>query len=138
MRRFEIFDHTADIGLKGYGRTLEELFLNMALGMFGLIADVTTVQPMASVPVLAQADDLEGLLVAWLRELLYASARDKILFMNARVDQVTPTAVSGQATGEALDSERHALLREVKAVTYHGISVRREGDLWVGEVIFDI
>lgn len=138
MKRFEIFDHTADIGLRGWGRTLEELFLNIALGMFGLRADVTTIQPMASVPVLAQADDLDGLLVAWLRELLYAGERDRMVFMNAKIHQVTPTAISGEATGEALDLDRHTLLRELKAVTYHEAAVRRDGDLWTAQVIFDI
>lgn len=138
MKRFEVLDHTADVGLRGYGRTLEELFAHMALGMFGLIADVTTVQPMASVPILVQADDLEGLLVAWLKELLYAASRDHLLFMNCKVHQVIPTAVSGEATGEVFNPDRHAVFREIKAVTYHQLAVRREGELWVAEVIFDI
>jgi len=142
MKRYDIIDHTADVGITGYGRTLEELFLHMALGMFGLIADVTSIQPMASVPILVQADDLEGLLVAWLKELLYAAERDHLFFMNCRVHQLIPDkpnlCMSGEATGEAIDHDRHQVFREVKAVTYHELGIRREGDLWVARVIFDI
>lgn len=139
MTRFELVDHTAGIGLRGYGRSLEELFLHMALGMFGIIADVTTVQPMASVPILAQADDLDSLLVAWLTELLHAGQRDQLVFMNAQVFQVIPAppGISGQATGEAFDPARHPLHRAMKAVTAHEAAVRREGGLWVASVIFD-
>lgn len=141
MKRFEVLDHTADIGLKGYGRTLEELFTHMALGMFSVRAETTTVQPMASIPILAQADDLNALLVAWLRELLLAAERDGLVFMNCRVAQLVPagqpTSLSGEATGEALNPDRHTLLREIKAVTYHEAAVRREGDLWTAQVGFE-
>ena len=152
MKRFEILDHTADVGLRGYGRILEELFAHMALGMLGLVAETTTVQPMASIPIMAQADDLELLLVAWLKEILFAAERDHLVFVNCRVMQVMPTAVTsqgavvrppfavatGEATGEALDPTRHTVFREIKAVTRHELSVRREGDLWVAQEIFDI
>ena len=138
MTRYEVFDHTADLGVKGYGRTWDELLTHMALGMFGVMADVTVVQPMASIPILAQAEDEAALVVAWLRELLYASERDRLVFMNCRIHQATPTAVSGEATGEAYDPTRHLLFREVKAVTYHGASVVREEGLWVAQVILDV
>ena len=138
MRRYEILDHTADIGLTGYGRTLDELFLHMAQGMFGVRADVTAVQPMASIPILVHAEDREGLLLAWLKELLFAAERDRMVFMNCRIVQLLPTALSGEAVGEAYDPSRHTLFREIKAVTHHGVEVRRDGELWTAQVIFDI
>ncbi|MGH9785587.1 MAG: archease, partial [Terriglobia bacterium] len=33
---YEILEHTADVGLKAYGRTLPELFVNAAVGMIAL------------------------------------------------------------------------------------------------------
>lgn len=148
MRRFEITEAGGgSVGLTGYGRTLEELFTHLALGMFGLRADVTTVQPMASVPIFAHADDLDMLLVAWLRELLFAAERDRLVFMNCRVHQVTlvpadhpagtsekPNLCMGEAVGEALDPDRHTLSRTLKAVTSREAAVRRDGDLWVAHV----
>ncbi len=152
MTRFEILDQLGGVGLKGYGRTLEELFGNLALGMFGLVAEVTVVQPMASVPILAQAETLEALLVAWLNELLRAAARDQFLFMNCRVHNVTPVPVdnpagageppilciSGEATGEVLDPSRHPLSRTIKVVTGHESGVRHVGDQWVAQVTFGL
>ena len=138
MTRFEILDHTADIGLQGYGKTLEELFAHMALGMFSLIAETTTIQPMASIPILAQAEGPELLLAAWLREILFAAARDQMVFVNCRVHQVMPAGMTGEVTGEVADPQRQTIFREIKAVTQHALSVRQEGDLWTARVLFDV
>ena len=141
MKRFEIIDRAETAGLTGYGRTLEELFAHMALGMFGARADVTAVQPMASIPILTEAEHLDGLLVAWLRELLHAAARDGLVFMNCRVGQVEPNLhmMSGEAVGEALDPERHTIYREVSTVTAGASpAVRRDGDLWVADVLLGV
>ncbi|MBI4226670.1 MAG: archease [Candidatus Omnitrophica bacterium] len=138
MKRFDMVDAPAGVGLTGYGRTLEELFTHMALGVLSVRADLATVQPMASIPILAQADSLDELLVAWLRELLFAAARDGLVFMNCRVTQIAPAApqclMSGEAVGEALTPGRQALLREIKAVTAQEAGVRREGELWTAQV----
>ena len=138
MTRYAILHSPTGLTLTGYGRTLEELFGNLALGMFGVVTDVTAVQPMASIPILAQAETLEALLVAWLTELLHAAARDQLLFMNCRVHQVTPTAVSGEATGEVLDPARHTVSRTLKSVACDESGVRHLGDQWVAQVTFAI
>ena len=138
MRRFEVTEGSEGVGLTGYGRTLEELCAHLALGMFGLRADVTMVQPMATVPVIAQADDLDRLVVAWLQELLVAAHRDGLVFMNCRVHQVAPTAMNWEAVGQALDPERHTLYRELATVTGGAGVVRRDGDLWVAHVVFPL
>lgn len=134
MKRFDVADAPAGVGLTGYGRTLEELFAHVALGMFGVRADVTRVQPMATVPVFVHAEGLDGLLVGWLRELVTAAARDGLVFMNCRVHQVAETAVGGDITGEAYDPQRHTLLRDIASVTAPDPAVRRDGALWVAQV----
>ncbi len=138
MKRYEVVEQSADVGIRGYGRSTEELFSHMALGLFDLMADVTRIQPMATVPMLVQADDNEFLLLAWLEEILLASQRDQMLFMNCRVHQPAPHAIAGDVTGEVLASDRHKVFREVKAITPHGLFVRKEGDLWTAQVKVEI
>jgi SHS2 domain-containing protein len=40
--------------------------------------------------------------------------------------------------GEPLDTQRHRMGREVKAITYHGLWVRQAQDHWEAEVIVDV
>ena len=70
VQPFEIVDHTADVGVRAYGATPEELFANAALGMFSIIGDVERVAPRETRDVRAEAEDVALLLAAFLGELL--------------------------------------------------------------------
>ncbi|TLZ52686.1 MAG: archease [Methanobacteriota archaeon] len=115
-------DHTADVGIRAYGKTLDELFANAAAGMFSLITDLETVKPVGEYEVTIAAKDVKSLLFDFLSELLVVHETQKVLLSRAR--------------GERIDRERHPLHLMVKAVTYHGMEV----DPTKGEaqVIFDI
>ena len=71
MKRFELIEHTADVGLIAYGETLAEAFANAAYGMFSIIAELDAVQEVESHPVEISGDDIESLLFEWLNRLLY-------------------------------------------------------------------
>ena len=51
---------------------------------------------------------------------------------------VRPDGLTARAWGELLDPARHALSREVKAVTYHDLIVEPTAAGWLAEVIVDI
>ncbi len=42
--KFEFFEHTADIGIRAWGDSLEEAFENSALAVFEVITDTSKVQ----------------------------------------------------------------------------------------------
>jgi SHS2 domain-containing protein len=71
MKRYELIEHTADMGLKAYGRTLAEAFANAAYGMFAIIAELDEVKEVETRRVEVDADDAESLLFEWLNSLLY-------------------------------------------------------------------
>ena len=139
VRSYEIVEHTADIGIRASGGTLEELFCRMAEGMFSLIAPPEQVRPTRSIPIRAEAADRERLLVAWLRELLYRFDTEHFLGRQFQIQRLEPTRLEATAAGETLDPARHAQDKEVKAVTYCDLSVRQMPDgAWTAQVIFDI
>ena len=133
--RYEEIEHTADVGIRAYGKTASAIFVNAAEGMFSLIADLRKVEPKGEVEIRLAADDLPGLLVAWLSELLFLHETQRLLFRKFQV-RVHGTSLRAHAWGEAIDKRRHELKLAVKAVTYHRLSV----DLakGVAEVIFDV
>lgn len=133
--RYEEIEHTADVGIRAYGKTLDELFANAAEGMFSLIADLKAVRPRGEVVVRLEADDLATLLLRWLSELLYLHETQRVLFSEFEV-KVSGTNLEGQARGEAIDKARHELRLAIKAVTRHRLTVDPERG--VAEVIFDI
>ena len=133
--RYEEIDHTADVGIRAYGRTHDELFANAAEGMFSLIADLAGVKPVGEVEVRLTADDVPTLFVRWLQELLFLHETEGWLFASFDAT-VTGTSLAGRARGEAIDKARHELKLAIKAVTRHRLTV--DPGKGIAEVIFDI
>lgn len=138
MKQYEVIDHTADIGLRAWGKDLKELFANAAYGCFELLADLKNVQTRKTVKIKLEAPNIEELFLSWLSELLYQFNTQKIIFKEFLIKQLSETTISAEAKGEAWDLTHHPLKREIKAVTYHQLNVRKVNDIWQGEVIFDV
>lgn len=133
--RYEELDHTADVGIRAHGATLDELFAAAAAGMFSLVADLRKVRAVGEVEVRVKADDLEALMVRWLSELLFLHETQRLLLKEFDV-RIDGTSLDARARGETIDKKRHELKLNIKAVTYHRLRVDRKAGL--AEVIFDI
>ena len=135
---YETFEHTADLGLRVRAADLDTLFAEAAQCLFSaVVEDLTTVRPLQKIDIAIQGDDREYLLFDWLRELLYHLDAEHLLFGKFEV-HVRDDGLTATAWGEPLDRARHNLEHEVKAITYHGLSVAKVGDQWEAEVIVDI
>ena len=139
---FETFDHTADLGLRVVGGSLNELFAEAATGLTSLIvADVGSVVVAQERTLQIDSPDLEYLYFDWLSELLFLFESDGWLSASAEVE-VTGNSLRGVVCGETFCEERHRRSHEVKAITYHELSVasqQRDGkESWSAEVIVDI
>ena len=138
---YEILDHTADTGVRGIGDSLEEAFREAARAMFSLMVDLEKVNPREGVWVEVQADSLEGLLVGFLGELLAQRDIRGLVFSDFRVKierEGGGWRLSGEARGEPLDPARHRPGVEVKAATYYGVRVAKEGDRWIAQCVLDL
>jgi SHS2 domain-containing protein len=135
---YEMFDHTADLGLRIRTADLNTLFAEAACALFAtLVEDLNTVAPRQSLEVKITGSDHEYLLFDWLKELLYHFEVEHLLLSRFSV-QVDSEGLQGSAWGEPLDRQRHELAHEVKAITYHGLRVEETPDGWLAEVIVDI
>lgn len=134
----ETFDHTADLGLRIRAADLDSLFAEAAQALFAAIVEnLDAVESRQEWEVSLPADQPEYLLFDWLKELLYRFDSEHLVYSRFAV-QVTDAGLHGKAWGEPLDPARHVLLHEVKAITYHGLSVIRTPSGWQAEVIVDI
>ena len=135
---WEHFEHTADLGLRVRAAGLDELFADAGRGLFAMIVeDLDAVAPRMSVSIAIEGTEPSCLLHDWLGELL-AVFDTRGLLLAAFDVRVTPAGLEATASGETTDRQRHHLLHEVKAITYHGLRVEQETDGWVAEVIVDI
>jgi SHS2 domain-containing protein len=140
MGRSETFDHTADLGLRIIAGDLPDLFQTAAMGLFDVIvANREEIRVLETEHVSLSSDSTEDLLVEWLNELIFQSETRHRLYCQFQVDlDESGCRLAATIGGEPIDRERHVMDHEVKAATRHGLSLRREPEGWVAEVILDI
>lgn len=135
---YETFEHGADIGVRGYGRTMEEAFANGARALFSLMVEnFEAIEPKEETPVSVSAELPDELFVAWLNRLITLSALEHRVFSDFEI-KIKGKNLQGVARGEALDTEKHLLGTEVKGATFTLAKVEKEGDLWVAQCVVDV
>jgi SHS2 domain-containing protein len=138
MKTYELIDHTADVGVKAFGKNLSEAFQNIAKGMFDIITDNSEIESVGQYNLELEAPDLEQLLVDWLSELIYLnSTRNQVFgFFIVDLDAKNKKLIA-KIFGDKFDLSKHKIGSEIKAVTYHMLEVRNKRPYHV-QVLFDI
>jgi len=122
---YEFLDHTADVGIKASGDTLEEAFQEGAKALFDVMVDITKVEPIEVITFEVEAGSIESLFIEFLNYLLAMKDINEAVYsefqveINKENDVYTLKAI---ARGERLDYDKHEIRTEVKSATYHGLS----------------
>lgn len=136
MKRFELIEHTADTGLKAYGKDLKDAYANAAYGMFSIIAELDNVKETESCRIEVNEDDYESLLFEWLNDLLYYFDVENLLFKRFEIIELTDSHLMSECYGEKYDPSRHRIKTGIKSATYHMLTVDKEKN--EVHVIFDV
>lgn len=134
---FEVFEHTADVGIAVRGASLPELFSNAAAGMMAFIIPAALVRGAETRRLTVDADDRVGLLVAWLNELLVLLNGDGFVPREFHILELSDTRLLAEVSGEPVDPARHHFRLDVKAATYHQLAITMN-DAWHARIIFDV
>jgi SHS2 domain-containing protein len=135
--RFEILEHTADVGLRARAPTLAELFEALGEGL-ATLQGAWFPNGGTERNVEVEAPDQSALLVSWLDELLYVHETEDAVFTGLAVDRVDDTTLSARVRlSPRGDRELEGV--GVKAATYHRVKVAREsGGGWNAQVYLDV
>jgi SHS2 domain-containing protein len=136
--KYRQLSHTADLGLRIWGESPEELFENAGAALMAVLTDRRRLRRQKTEEILVEATDLEALLVAWLNHLLYLYDVDAFLGREFQVLQLTAQSLTAKARGETYDPQRHLAGTAVKAATYHHLEIVNRNGGWQATVILDL
>ncbi|HDN97651.1 MAG TPA: archease [bacterium] len=135
MKKFEFISHTADVGVKVYGETIEELFENSGKALFEIMAPVcedVKVKEKVSV----EGESYEELLVKFLNELIYLSEKKSLKGEEFKI-KIERKNNSLRLDGEVSGRKIKGVEREVKAATYHNLKIEKDRE-YNCIIIFDL
>jgi SHS2 domain-containing protein len=137
-KKYEFTEHTADLGLKAYGSSIEELFVHAAEGMFDVLVSTKNVEESKERVIDVEAMAVDNLMVSWLSELLYLYDTEHLVFSGFQIQRIENDRLKAIVRGEVLDPARHEIKTGIKAVTYHQLYLEETEAGWETQVIFDI
>ena len=120
-RGHELVEHTADVGLRVWAATLDEVFAEAAIGLVAIMGHGDG--PPVSETVEFDAPDRDALFVDWLSEVLFLFDARAVVPVQVRVridrERCALSATIDGVRAESFVQEGPA----VKAVTYHGLEL---------------
>lgn len=133
---YEELEHTADVKVRVKGRSIEDLFAESVRALMEVMY-VTCIGKGVEREIDVSAEGEVELIHDFLSEVLYASEVDNIVFCETSVT-ITDFRVRGTLYGEYFSPDRHLGGAEVKGISYNDLSLTREGEFYVLDVLFDV
>lgn len=136
MEKFEILEHTADLKIRVFGKTKEELFKNAMIGMF----KSASYEPEAKskeykVKIQVKSIDISSLLIDFLNEILYFCETKKEVYEKINFKKFSDNEIEAELVGKKL--KRMGV--HIKGVTYHQLDIsKNENGIWQATILFDI
>ncbi len=137
---YELFDHTADLGIAFFGKDATALFAHAGRALFDVMISRQghRARALHHYHFILQGEDWADLLVNWLRELLFLFHGHRQLLHQLRITSLSSTELRAEVTTDDFLPERHRIEQDIKAVTYHQAAVSQNPDGWQARIIFDI
>lgn len=145
MKDFEALPHTADLKIRAYGASLEELFAHAVVGMFQVIEPIapqcTSLNDRLVCPELpskhiidVSSYDETSLLVDFLSEALYLSDVYNEAYLKVTVHSFNEHQIKATVYGIPVQGFNV----EIKAVTYHDLAIKKTSEGYQADIVFDI
>ena len=136
--RFEWLDHTGDVGIRVYGRDLREIFVYATKALREALVSGEGRRQKKPLVLDLFSDSSEILLLHFLKEILYFFETQKGLPLRLDIKKLEENHIVADVWTDLFDPRYHVLKTEIKAVTYHQLSVQKVGEGYRAEVIFDV
>jgi tRNA nucleotidyltransferase (CCA-adding enzyme) len=135
---YELFDHKADMGLRGYGSTPAEAFEQAGIAFTAIMTDPAMVDEQLEYTFTCQAPDLDFLFYEWINGLVYTLATEKLIFSRFQIT-IKDTTLQAKAWGETIDSQKHEPAVEIKAATFTELKVYQcYNKRWIAQCVVDV
>jgi len=142
MTGYRFLEHTADVKVEAYGKTINEAFQEAARALSEIMTDTSKIHPIIKRKIEVEAEDLQSLLYEWLEKFIYLFDSEGLVFSKFNVESIQQTEgrlkLEGEAAGEEFDEKKHPQRTAIKAATYHEMKIKQSPKKTVLEFVLDI
>ena len=133
---------SADVAFEATGKTPEEMFESAGMAVLGtMVRDPKKVAAKTKRIIAKRASTIEKLLFDFLDELIFLKDAEQMFFseFKAKISGKEGNySLTVKSKGEKIDSKRHDIVIDAKAVTMHKFEVKKTPSGWRAQVIIDV
>lgn len=133
-KKYEFLEHTADIKLKLYGSTLQEIFENSILAVNEYMSEGKKISLSTWKVIDVSGDDEKSLLLNFIDELLYLVDAESFIACKGKVT-LRGNNLHAEIYG---DSTKHHTLKHIKAATFAEMLIKKEKSGWIAQLVLDV
>ena len=121
----EIFEHTADAGIRAESSTLSEAFNEVSLAFTEIITGGSLPDTKNNFEINLESSSLDSLLVNYISHLIYLFDTENFLVssVDVSIKSGLSNTVSGILKGDFYNEAIHGYGVEIKAVSYHMLEI---------------
>ena len=133
---WRVLDHPADVMIEVSGESFWDLCKNAASGLNHFLGEIVPGEPVRVEKLRIEGDTLEEQLVNFLRELLFRFVTTSTLVTKLNVSGHNQEGFVVETFFKHAEIGQNSL--EVKGITYHGLSVKKNSRGYVASLVFDV
>lgn len=139
--KYKFLEHTADIKFQAFGKTIEKAFENSALALQEVMTKKIKIKPVIKKKIEVKGRDKEALLYNFLEEFLFLL--DSENFVLSKINKISIVTDNNKEYGlitEVIGDSafNYNFTNNVKAVTYNSMFVKKEGRVYICQVVVDV
>ena len=129
---------TADIAFLAYGKTLNELFENVAMALSNIM--ILNVKKGGNVKLkfTVKNPNLEYLLIDFINKIIMYKDYKKVIITDSRISIKKGFVLSCNANAEKLENIKNRFIVDIKAATLHELQIKKQKGLIRCKVVLDI
>ena len=128
----------ADVAFEATGSNLNEVFEACGDAVFETIADLDTLNDTETYTYTAENENIEDLLYEFLEEIVYLKDTESLIFKKCNVKITENHKIKAKFMGDKINQEKQELNTDVKAVTMHMFSLKKEKEGYKATIVLDI
>ena len=133
---YRLIDHPADLYIEGYGRDYGQALCGILQGLMDQIVKHPPEGECKNNKITIEEEDLEYLIVDFLEEVLYRVQMYGYYVSDCNIKVFNNDKLEANLCFLKLNPDEFIL--EIKAVTWHGLEIKKDKELYRIRVLFDI
>lgn len=135
---YRLLPHTADIRFRIQGRSFADLLNKAVFAFTDQCVEVRRVSSSSFRKVAVKGGTPEEVLIRLLQEVLFLFDAKGFVVRALKSPLYKEGKLTGLLAGERFDPAKHRPKSEIKAATFHGLTVRKKAGGWTADIVLDV